>query len=264
MSERAITEDLSQAHFALLKTQRHIRTTLCIGTFAFPLLLGWGGKLLLGQSLLGSMSAYYNTEMRNLFVGMLWFISALLFLYKGYSRAENILLKLAALCALAVACFPMSCISALQPRAFHMGFPTTCLYQNEWTLPPAHHLATMIFFLSGASICVFCAKNTLVLLGEDAAALRLRARFRALYIIYGAVIFLHPLLFFALIDFMRHHRGFPVYYFIETGITWIFAAYWLTKNYELHLISDSLERKNPHIFIETSRIMSKEQKESHV
>jgi hypothetical protein len=53
-----------------------------------------------------SISHYYYTVMGNYFVGSLCAVALFLFFYKGYSRLDNIVAKIAAHAALAVAFFP--------------------------------------------------------------------------------------------------------------------------------------------------------------
>ena len=60
------TKDLSNQISA---TYKMLRLGVAVIAFAFPLLLWIGGHLLAGLPLAGSMSAYYYTIMRDMFVG---------------------------------------------------------------------------------------------------------------------------------------------------------------------------------------------------
>ncbi len=53
-----------------------------------------------------SMSAYFHTGMRDVFVGSLCAIAVFLLAYRGYDRTENGVANVAGLCALLVALFP--------------------------------------------------------------------------------------------------------------------------------------------------------------
>jgi hypothetical protein len=68
------------------------------------------GVLLLssGTGLQDSISAYYNTVMRGVFVGVLFAIGVFLFTYQGYERFDNIAGNLACVFALGVALFPVT------------------------------------------------------------------------------------------------------------------------------------------------------------
>ena len=68
-----------------------------------PFALWWGGSLAEGLTLRGSMSAYYHTELRDVFVGALFGVGALLVAYQGFSRSENRALDLASLFVIGVA-----------------------------------------------------------------------------------------------------------------------------------------------------------------
>lgn len=64
------------------------------------------GGLFLGIELQKSISLYYHTEMRDLFVGSMSAIAVFLWSYRGYDRRDNIAANLACLFALGIAFFP--------------------------------------------------------------------------------------------------------------------------------------------------------------
>jgi drug/metabolite transporter (DMT)-like permease len=59
-----------------------------------------------GAELQDSISDYYGTDMRNVFVGVLFAIGLFLFSYRGYERKDDIAGDLACILALGVALFP--------------------------------------------------------------------------------------------------------------------------------------------------------------
>jgi len=76
----------------------------------FPIMLALG-CFLLDPNCIGieeSISAYYGTIMRNIFVGVLFTIGWFLFSYKGYENKDDIAGDLACLFALGVALFPIT------------------------------------------------------------------------------------------------------------------------------------------------------------
>lgn len=79
-----------------------------IGWFGiiFPFLLVVGLLFLGGTDLPGSISASYYTGMRNVFVSLLTATAMSFFFYRSDRKVFNLLLKIAALCALGVAFFP--------------------------------------------------------------------------------------------------------------------------------------------------------------
>lgn len=89
-----------QAHIA--STYFGLRWGLVALALVLPVLLPLGAKLA-GIRHQGSLSAYYHAlgpngeSARHVFVGLLFVVGALLYLYKGYSHWENGLLNLAGL-----------------------------------------------------------------------------------------------------------------------------------------------------------------------
>lgn len=76
-----------------------------IGT-ALPFVLALGKILLEGPGIQSSISSYYHTGMRDVFVGSLCAIAVFLMSYRGYERKDDIAGDLGCLFALGVALFP--------------------------------------------------------------------------------------------------------------------------------------------------------------
>ena len=87
-----------------------------VGTLGvlLPVLLAVG-CLVLGscEGLQDSISAYYGTAMRNVFVGILFTIGWFLFSYRGYERRDDMAGDLACLFAMGVALFPTTSSSSI-------------------------------------------------------------------------------------------------------------------------------------------------------
>ena len=87
-----MTRDELQHH--MFATYTTLRIGLAVIAFAFPILLWLGGRVI-GLPLQDSMSAYYHAfaadgqSMRNWFVGILFAVGVILYLYQGYSYREN-------------------------------------------------------------------------------------------------------------------------------------------------------------------------------
>jgi hypothetical protein len=205
------------------KLRRHIESTylsLRIGIAVIgaglPLVLWVGGMRIAEASLLGSMSAYYHTGMRDVFVGALCAVGVALYLYKGFSRGENISLNLAGVLAVCVAVFPT-----------RSG--------EEWELVNyVHVIAAVLFFVCLAYVSVFHASDTLRLI-RDADRARLLQRW---YRILGAAMLASPLFALAAAWLLRSRAGeTSSVFFIEAFGVWAFAAYWLVKSWELQQTS---------------------------
>lgn len=117
----------------------------------FPVILLSGGFLLykMGQQpdiFQTSVSAYYHTGMRDIFVGVLFVIGLALYFYQGFEKkpsepfSDNLVANVAGFSALGVALFPTA--SAAQPHAL------------------AHSIFATLFFLTIAYFCRFVFTRT--------------------------------------------------------------------------------------------------------
>jgi hypothetical protein len=79
-----------------------------IGVFGItlPLVVFLGALFFFGTGIQSSISSYYWTNMRDIFVGALWAIGVLLLSYKGYEAADNFASNLACVFAIGVSLFP--------------------------------------------------------------------------------------------------------------------------------------------------------------
>ncbi|MBK9015027.1 MAG: DUF998 domain-containing protein [Saprospiraceae bacterium] len=99
-------------------TEKENENALVISYLALRQSIGYVGIgmpciLAIGSVILGncneiqeSISAYYHTVMRDVFVAILSAIAFFLYSYKGYDARDNVLSKLAALFAVGIALFP--------------------------------------------------------------------------------------------------------------------------------------------------------------
>ena len=83
-----------------------LRTAIGLLGISLPFILSLGGILFFKTGLQTSISAYYHTEMRDVFVGVLFATGFFLYSYRGYDKVDNIAGNLACLFALGVALFP--------------------------------------------------------------------------------------------------------------------------------------------------------------
>ncbi len=77
----------------------------CLG-MGLPFILAIGGGLLFGLQIQPSVSDYYYTGMRDVFVGVLFAMGVFLFSYKGYGKKDNLAANVAAICVIGTALFP--------------------------------------------------------------------------------------------------------------------------------------------------------------
>ncbi|MGB3297465.1 MAG: hypothetical protein WBA76_04285 [Phormidesmis sp.] len=77
----------------------------CLG-MGLPFILALGGGLLFDLPIQPSISDYYHTSMRDVFVGVLFAMGVFLFSYKGYGKQDNWAANIAAVCVIGTALFP--------------------------------------------------------------------------------------------------------------------------------------------------------------
>lgn len=200
----------------ILSSYFNLRIGIGLMALCFPLVL-WIGGSLMHIGIQDSMSAYYHAaqdgrSMRDYFVGFLFAIGVFLYLYKGNSTAENILLNLAGMFAIGVAVFPME-----------WACGDTC---KKISL---HGISAISLFIAIAAVCLFCASNTLHMLNDEALA----ARFRKGYYALGVCMVLSPLAAYLLAVVFRRLEGYT--YIAEASGIAVFAIFWAVKSYELSL-----------------------------
>ncbi len=190
----------------------YLQTRRMIGIFGFalPVLLLAGSFVPNGPgTVLGSISQYYGTNMRDFFVGILCAIALFLFSYKGYNRIDSVLASLAAVFALGVAFFPVMSPCVLV-QYLHLTFA-----------------ALLFITLAIISLCIFT-------LTQDNTPAVGRKRIRnTMYRVCGwlmlgciAVLFLYHLVLvgrFGWLDTLR-----PVFA-LETLALFAFGTSWLIK-----------------------------------
>lgn len=82
-----------------------LRKTIGLLGITFPLVLSVGALIIFGTDIQDSISSYYHTGMRDVFVGTLFVMGFFLLSYRGYERADDIAGDLACVFAVGVAIF---------------------------------------------------------------------------------------------------------------------------------------------------------------
>jgi hypothetical protein len=222
----------------MMATFLSLRVGIGVIGIVFPFLLLIGGHLLYGLPQADSMSAYYHATtacidphldidpsqctanplptgqgpMRNWFVGLLFAIGVGLYLIKGFSKPENVLLTIAGILAVVVATNPMPWVR---------GKPT-------WE--HVHYIAAVTFFILIGLVIWICSGKTLKFMPDipnrDQVIARFKHTYRALAIVMAASPFAAILLFKVL--------GMPqgIFWAEAAGVV-SFGAFWLVKTWEL-------------------------------
>ena len=123
-----------------------LRKAIGILGIALPFALGFGGALLHGLELQDSVSRYYRTEMRDVFVGTLCAIAMFLMSYNGYERIDKVAGELACLFAISTALFPVA--------------PERDPSQDEILIGNLHLWSAGLFFLTLAFFSLFLFTKT--------------------------------------------------------------------------------------------------------
>jgi hypothetical protein len=198
----------------MMRTYFTLRVGIVALSFALPLILLGYSLANFGGLVVGSMSAFYGGVMRDWFVGILWAIGFFLINYKGFSALEDWLLNFAGGFAVLTAMTPCNCWGdeSLSKSAWHTGF-------------------AVAFFICMASVCLFCARDTITLLPEPAD----RDRFKRGYVMIAILLALSPLAAMAT-AYVAGARDSRVF-FIEWFAVWVFGAYWAMKSLEFKITS---------------------------
>jgi hypothetical protein len=176
----------------------------------FAMAIPWW--LLRDHALQTSISDYYYTGMRNLFVGSLCAIAMFLLCCRGFDRKDEVAGMLSALCALGVALFPTT---PAAPSAF----------QRE--VGRAHYAFAALLFLTLAYFCLVLFKMT----AANRILTRKKLQRNNVYTVCGYVI-LGSLLAIAATKIFELKYSIvglgPVFCFESTSLL-AFGTAWLTK-----------------------------------
>ena len=138
--EEIIMEKKSGNEQMLLFSYLELRTAIGILGIALPFVVSIGAWIFFQTGLKGSLSAYYHSGMRDVFVGIMFAYGFFLLSYKGWERKDNIAGTLACVFALGVALFPTP----------HGGSVTTC----ERIMGIIHFISAAAFFLTLIYFCL--------------------------------------------------------------------------------------------------------------
>ena len=199
----------------VLRTYFTLRLSMGLTALAFPILLSLGGWVVADLPYQPSLSDYYYTRMGDVFVGMLIAIGASLTVYAGYSRQEDRVLNMAGVLAVIVALVPP-----------FRELPAGHTWEPLLTSSALHGTAALAFFAAIGWVCIFRSRDTLELIPNELVV----RRYRQLYGLIGVLMIIAPVtavIFSAVLNDGR------MVFWAEAFAVWVFAAYWLTKTYEL-------------------------------
>jgi len=213
----------------IMQTYVSLRIGMAVIAILLPVLLilgSWISEKLVFQ---GSISAFYHTGMRNLFVGSLCAVGSFLYLYKGFSQRENIALNFAGVFALGVAFFPTAIPPAIKESTANY------LPDNPFIAPYLHGFCAVLFFLTIAYVCIYCGKDTVQLIDEE----KNRKKYLYIYRIIGLLMVVFPIL---AVVFSFATAGDYWIFIFEFAAIWVFAIFWFMKVIELRYHAVSFEK----------------------
>jgi hypothetical protein len=125
---KVIEQSTTQENAPVPLVMSYLLMRLLIGVIAVLLpaaliLVNWA----IGHGFQSSLSGYYYTPMRNIFIGSLCAIGVFLISYNGYDLADRLVTDFAGLCAILVAFFPttpgyLATAQQVLVGDFHLGF----------------------------------------------------------------------------------------------------------------------------------------------
>ncbi|WP_435356575.1 hypothetical protein [Emticicia sp. SJ17W-69] len=198
--------------------------------FALPIILVLGSVLIGNcQEIQSSISSYYHTLMRDVFVGTLCAIALFLFSYKGYAndKRDNIAGTFASFFAIGVAFFPTAPDMPLPPcDSFLCNIPS--VITNPF-ISKLHFVFATLFFLvlTYFSLVLFTeTKNKKTQTEQKKQRNRI---YRICGYIMLVCIILIAIYFFVLEKKYPDLAKYTPVFWLETIALWAFATSWLIK-----------------------------------
>ncbi len=190
-----------------------MRTAVGVIGCALPFVLAFGKMLLQGRGIEGSISYYYYTDMRGVFVGSLCAMGVFLGSTRGYDRRDEIAGRLACAFSIGVALFPT--------------MPYTNVTSQEEVIGIVHLSCAGLLFLTLAYFCL--ALFTQSDPGKNPTAQKLQRN--TVYRVCGYAILASILLIVVVVLPPVHAlvwRLTPVFWLESTAVI-SFGVSWLTK-----------------------------------
>ncbi|WKZ34415.1 MAG: hypothetical protein QY332_12410 [Anaerolineales bacterium] len=208
-------KEASPSQMSLIISYLTLRKAVGILGTALPFMLSLGAWLLFQTGIQSSISSYYHTGMRDVFVGTLFAIGVFLLSYKGYEPQDNWAGNLASLFAIGVALFPTTPAKA---------------GPNTWDWVGSLHLVfAALFFLTLIYFSLFLFTKT----HPNKSQTNRKKQRNIVYKVCGYTMALCVLLI--VIFFLLPHsletrlNGLNLLYWLETVAILAFGVSWLTK-----------------------------------
>jgi len=198
-----------------------LRKAVGILGILFPVVIIAGSIIFGGcDEILGNLSTYYHTKMRNFFVGILCAIAFFLFAYKGYSRIDSIAGNVACIFAILVAFFPTSTTEVLTPCILSP-------YENKIS-------SSIHFFSAGGFFLIMAYFSIFLFTKKEPKYTKMKLKRNKLYRVCGYIILgcIAVMAILFLLDNLYNGEIFKRYnptIWFETLALWAFGISWLVK-----------------------------------
>lgn len=216
------------------------RTIALLGFFLPGSMLAW--TLLTQTSIRGSLSEYYFTPVRDLFVGTLIAMAVFLWSYRGFSdrdddlRIDRRVGKVAAVAAAVIALFPIT------PRNDDRCTMFQCVVGPQ-TSDMVHAVGAAVFFLCLALFCLVLLPRSAV--SNDGAPRRIRLYRTCGAIIVAALVVIVIWKFLPIEVIFSLGRYRPIFW-VESLAIWAFATAWMVRGRALEAaITRTFELSRP-------------------
>ena len=198
-----------------------MRQAIGVAGIALPLGCYLAGLVFGGLGLQDSISAYYYTNVRDVFVGMLVWVGLFLLAYKGHERIDNLATSISGIAGIGIAAFP--CYVQGKTGA------TSGVFQIDSRLSDILHLSFAgLFFLLLALISIFLFTLT----DPKKKPTKRKGARNKVFVASGSIILLCLLAFLLLRFVIIGQAGFdnsPLTFALETVMLFAFGVSWLTK-----------------------------------
>lgn len=204
---------MSHSNNSLVLSYLTLRKAIGIIGIALPFVLVLGNILLDSSGLQSSISSYYYTIMRDVFVGSLVVIGVFLMSYRGYDRKDYIAGKLAGFFALATALLPTA--------------PDNGATLQQVTIGNIHLLAAACYFLILAYFALVLFRKT----NPSKPPTRKKLQRNKVYLICGSTMLI-CLLGVAMAKLILEHdlvHSLNIVFWLESVAIIVFGVSWFVK-----------------------------------
>lgn len=213
-------EKLRNKNKSIIISYIALRRFIGIMGMLLPVICILGGLIFSETGIQPSISAYYYTNMRDFFVGLLIGISFFLLTYKGYELIDNIITSFIGITGFGIAVFP--CFFSDSP------LPIGIFQVNPEISDKLHVTSALVFFilLSVNSIFLFTLSKDKKIKKDSNKAKR-----NLIYIICGIIILISIITLFIInftIDYDIISR-YKLVLIFETIMLFVFGISWLVK-----------------------------------